>query len=95
MATDTEMKQRLVRIETRLVRLAEALGHKVVDERDMQVYEQVRVVDIPDLDMSLSTVINAVTKTGYPHDSIDVHYHAECVATLNVRRNHARGKPQA
>lgn len=66
MKNDTlnEVRQRVTRIETRLMLLASALGVNLRPEEDFVVDVEARVVRLQTLDVPYTSVINACHKAG-------------------------------
>ena len=81
-----EIRQRVTRIETRLIVLGRKLGVKLVnDDNDVQVVVDSRSVHIAHLDIALTTIINKCQAAGLRETlPVSVFYNGKFVAALDV-----------
>ena len=81
-----EIRQRVTRIETRLIVLGRKLGVKLVnDDADVQVVVDSRSVYIAHLDIALTTIINKCRAAGlFGPSPVRAYYNGRLVALVEV-----------
>jgi hypothetical protein len=79
-----EVRQRIIRVETRLVTLGTKLGFDLKDDEYIEVDPEKRTVVLQTLDVPYTSVIRACRRLGLHKQKVKVYYNGELVADMPV-----------
>ena len=79
-----EVRQRAIRLETRLMVLGVKLGFDLKDDEYIEVDPEMRVVVLQTLDVPFTSVIRACRRVGLHRQTVGVYFKEEMIAEMPV-----------
>lgn len=79
-----EIRQRVIRVETRLMTLGSKLGFDLKDDEYIDVHPLTRTVVLQTLDVPYTSVIRACRREGLHKQTVKVYFNDEMIAEMPV-----------